>query len=104
MDDVYEIYAPVAEDVGHRLLPTSTETKPFRIFGDAELLTQLLANLIENSVCHTPEGTTIALGLAHRDSSVIMSVADDGPGIPTDERQNVFRRLYRLERARSYSR
>ena len=101
MDDVYEIYAPVAEDAGHRLMPTSTETKPFRIFGDAELLTQLLANLIENSLCHTPEGTTIALGLAHRDGSVIMLVADDGPGIPTEERENVFRRLYRLERARS---
>ncbi|HWK37566.1 MAG TPA: sensor histidine kinase, partial [Hyphomicrobium sp.] len=72
-----------------------------RIVGDRELLTQLFANLIENAIRHAPPGTDIAIKLETRGDRLVAVVADTGPGVPTCEHENVFRRLYRLERARS---
>jgi signal transduction histidine kinase len=71
------------------------------IWGDRELLTQLFANLIENSIRHSPKGIRIGVGLHNQFDRYVAVVWDTGPGIPEDERNNVFRRLYRLERARS---
>ena len=69
--------------------------------GDRELLTQLFVNLIENALRHTPNGAKVSLSLAHRDQEPFAEVADNGPGIPENERRNVFKRFYRLERSRS---
>jgi signal transduction histidine kinase len=101
VDNAFDIYAAVVEDAGHLLQGVRKSGGPFQIMGDVELLTQLLANLIENSVCHTPAGTSIALELDRSGEEIRMTVSDNGPGIPEDERVNVFRRLYRLERERS---
>jgi signal transduction histidine kinase len=75
--------------------------KPATIRGDKELLVQLFANLIENAIRHCPPSTRIGLGLSATERSYVVAVTDTGPGIPASERANVFRRLYRLERARS---
>jgi len=71
------------------------------IWGDRELLTQLFANLIENSIRHSPKGIRIGVSLLSQGDRYVAIVWDTGPGIPAEERDNVFRRLYRLERARS---
>jgi signal transduction histidine kinase len=101
VEDVFELYAPVAEDAGHVLKPVKKSGGPFLIMGDAELLTQLIANLIENSVCHTPVGTTLGLQLDRLGGKVRLTMSDNGPGIPEHERDKVFQRLYRVERART---
>lgn len=71
--------------------------------GDRDLLVQLFANLVENAIRHCPPGARIALALHDEPGGFRAELSDDGPGIPAKEREKVFRRLYRLERARSTS-
>jgi signal transduction histidine kinase len=101
LDDVADVYIPVAEDAGYHLSWDNGNWKPAVIKGDRELLVQLFANLIENSIRHCPAGTKIAIELRADGSGFRAEVKDNGPGIPEGERNKVFRRLYRLERARS---
>jgi signal transduction histidine kinase len=101
LQDVVEIYAAVVEDAGDRLECSIDLPRNAIIRGDRELLVQLFANLIENAVRHCRAGTLIRLSAADHDDRLVVELSDDGPGIPAAERENVFRRLYRLERARS---
>lgn len=96
---VNEVYADVADDNGQRLI-FEKSTGAF-VRGDKELLTQMVVNLVENAIAHCPSGTTIQLGLSATGSSVAVTVADNGPGIPKTERQKVFQRLYRLDKSRT---
>ena len=97
--NVTDVYREVAEDEGQVL--TVGPLGPSRINGDAELLTQMFANLIENAIRHCPVGTAITCELAETGGQVCLTVADTGPGIPEAERENVLRRLYRLEKSRT---
>ncbi len=101
LEDVADVYAAVAEDAGLDLNWSSGGVPEARIRGDRELLVQLFANLIENCIRHCPKGTEVTLALAADASTFRAEVLDNGPGIPEGEREKVFRRLYRLERARS---
>src|SRR5581483_3132841 len=92
-------YSAVAEDMGKVLVSSIAPNIHMR--GDRELLTQLFVNLIENALRHSPSGATVSLSLARRDGGSIAEVADTGPGIPESERENVFKRFYRLDRSRS---
>ena len=96
---VSDAYAPVAEDRNQRLEAVVASVPSIQ--GDRELLTQMLANLIENSIRHCPTGVEITVGLAQEQGSPILFVADTGPGIPVLEREKVFRRYYRLEASRT---
>ncbi|HEY8248262.1 MAG TPA: ATP-binding protein [Hyphomicrobium sp.] len=99
--DVADIYEPVAEEAGDRLVSTVAIAERAHVTGDRELLTQLFANLIENAIRHSPQGTRIDVSLQKRGERHVAIVADSGPGIPEQERENVFRRLYRLEPERA---
>jgi signal transduction histidine kinase len=93
-----EVYEPVAEDAQHALAARIDDGIAVR--GDRELLTQLLANLIENALCHTPPGTRLEVALQRAGGSILAVIADDGPGIPEAARDQVFRRFFRLEHSR----
>ncbi len=99
--DMAEIYQAVAEDDGQVLI-ASVPQNPVRIHGDRALLGQLLANLIENAIRHCPPGATFHVTLADGPDGPLLSVADDGPGIPRDETEKVFRRFYRIDKSRSF--
>jgi signal transduction histidine kinase len=99
--DVADVYEPVAEEAGGRLVSTVAIAERAQVTGDRDLLTQLFANLIENAIRHSPAGTRIDVSLLTRGERHVAVVADSGPGIPAHECENVFRRLYRLERERS---
>jgi signal transduction histidine kinase len=101
IDDVVDVYAAVAEDAGHTLSSSVDLWRPAFVRGDRELLVQLFANVVENSILHCPAPTRIDVSLRERAGAFVAEVGDCGPGIPAQERSNVFRRLYRLERARS---
>jgi len=101
LGEVQDVYDVVAEDTGDKLAYASDVHGPAYVRGDPELLVQLFANLVENSIRHCPAATEIKLHLHERDKAYVVEVSDNGPGIPERERENVFRRLYRLERARS---
>lgn len=95
-----DIYQPTAEEQSRQLL-LHTPNTPIMILGDKTLLGQMLANLIENALRHTPEGKDIEVSVSKHTNNACISVADNGPGIPTDQHQNVLRRLYRLETSRT---
>ena len=99
--NVVEIYAPVAEDRGHTI--RDAVVPGISVQGDRELLTQLIVNLVENALCHTPDGAVIDVLLLAPDGEVgpRLIVADDGPGIPPDESDKVLRRFHRLDGSRA---
>jgi signal transduction histidine kinase len=94
-----DVYGAVAEDAGHRLVVTQMPSRPVQ--GDPELLFQLLANLVENAIVHTPSGTTITVTMAQDARRAELAVQDDGPGIPQEVQDKIFRRFYRLDASRS---
>ena len=66
------------------------------IDGDETALHLILSNLIENAVRHTPVGTTVTVAVGHDDDDrVVVTVADEGPGIPDAERVAVLQRFHR---------
>jgi signal transduction histidine kinase len=93
------MYRPVAEDHGHVLQRDIRDAVTVR--GDAELLTQLFVNLVENALRHTPSGTRIVIALAVVGELAVARVCDSGPGIDADEREKVFRRFYRVTTSRT---
>ncbi len=66
---------------------------------DADLIRQVIVNLLGNAVKYTPEGGHIRLVLAEEGSSVSVSVIDDGPGIPSEDIRRIFREFYRADGA-----
>ena len=99
MDRLHQTYLPVVEDEGQTL--AADHAAGLIVTGDVELLAQLVTNLIENAIVHTPPGTTIATHLHQRGDGIVLEVGDTGPGIPPTERNKVFRRFYRLDTSRS---
>jgi two-component system phosphate regulon sensor histidine kinase PhoR len=68
---------------------------------DPAKLHDVLRNLIENAVKHAPEGSRIALEAARRGDLLILTIADEGPGIPEADLPRVFERFYRVDKART---
>ncbi len=96
---IIDAYETVAEDHGQRL---EGHIKPnVRVRGDGDLLTQLLANLVENAIRHCPAGTDVALSLDRDAGRPVLTVADTGPGIPPEDRDKVLHRFYRVEQSRT---
>ena len=70
------------------------------VTGDPAKLHDALKNLLENAINYSPEGSQITMG-ARRGAQVVLTVADEGPGIPEPDLPRVFERFYRVEKARS---
>jgi signal transduction histidine kinase len=98
--DVYDFYAPVAED---RRQVFELDIGPLpSLRGDRQLMFEALANLVGNAIKFTPDGGAIHLvALTASTGDARIDVADTGPGIPPDEREAVFRRFYRSDDTRS---
>jgi signal transduction histidine kinase len=96
---IVEAYTAVAEDERHALANRIPQRIVVR--GDRQLLTQMMANLVENALRHTPAGTRVEIALDGDPAAPVCTVADNGPGIPEEERDKVFRRFYRMDRSRS---
>jgi two-component system OmpR family sensor kinase len=75
--------------------------EPVSVRGDAARLQQVLVNLLANARTHTPPGTNVWISLTERDNSAVISVSDDGPGIPAELAPNIFERFSRGEESRS---
>jgi signal transduction histidine kinase len=94
-----EDFAPAGEDSGRRL---SLNPSPAAwIDGDPELITQMLVNLIENALHHTPAGARITVSTQTTALGAVLEVSDNGPGVPPTDRPRLFDRFFRLERSRS---
>ncbi|GLY04954.1 ATP-binding protein [Actinoplanes sp. NBRC 101535] len=69
------------------------------VAGDRERLHQVFANLLDNAARHSPPGGTVAVRAERHDEQVLIVVTDEGAGIPAEERERVFERFTRGERA-----
>ena len=74
---------------------------PLTIKGDPKALRNLMVNLLTNAIRYTPEGGCITVSLYHEESTAFVAVSDTGMGIPSDELPFIFKRFYRVDKARS---
>jgi signal transduction histidine kinase len=100
LEEVAELFGGAIEDAGMSVAITVPGNPP-TMEGDRQLLMQLFSNLVENVLRHCPKGTHLRLFAKIIDNTITSGVEDNGPGIPPDEREKVFQRLYRLERSRT---
>ena len=100
LDDLAELYEPACEDAG--LSFTSDIEGGVMVLADRGLLSQAVSNLIENAIKYTPEGGKIHLKLSKNKSGrAEISISDDGPGIPAEDRERVKERFVRLDKSRT---
>ncbi|HKE50305.1 MAG TPA: HAMP domain-containing sensor histidine kinase [Actinomycetes bacterium] len=103
-----DLCALVVEAVGdahvaapeHRWL-LDMPSEPLTVTGDAARLHQVLANLLANARTHTPPGTTVVTELAPANGTVLLTVTDNGPGIPPELQPEIFERFSRGDTSRS---
>lgn len=111
-NDIGELYEPLAEEKGIVLKIEANEAAP--VNGNRELISQALANLVDNAIKYTeqqnlPEGDKTAAGAPpeivvrafSEGNRILLTVADNGPGIPEADRSRVVERFVRLEQSRS---
>ncbi|WP_437738579.1 sensor histidine kinase [Sorangium sp. So ce1335] len=91
--EVVDTMAPIAAEVGVEIRRAAAGAALVR--GDARRLYQVLVNLVENAIRHTPRGTDVLIELAPRDGRVRCAVEDAGPGIAPEGRAAVFDRFRR---------
>ena len=97
--EVVEAFQPAAEEEGKTLL--ARLDAPLPMAGDKELLVQMIANLLDNALRHTPQGAGVEVSGKRTPGGVSLTVADDGAGVAPDELKSIFRRFYRAEAARA---
>jgi len=92
--------ALAAKSHSHQLTCGSLEELPL-IVGDRRRLEQVMMNIIGNAIKYTPDGGHIRITAGATDADVWMEVCDDGIGIPEKDRDRIFDRFYRVDKARS---
>ena len=95
--EVVELYEPVAEDRSVRIEARLDTT---RLRGAPALLSQLTANLVENAIKYTRDHTVVSVEVEDRGDEAVLIVADCGPGIPAERRDEVLSRFVRLDQSR----
>jgi signal transduction histidine kinase len=98
VETLVQTYAVVVEEAGKSLKAGIAPS--VRIRGDQELLVQMIANVLENAIRHTPAKAAIRLSLT-ASASPVLTVSDNGPGIPASDRSRVFERFHRLDESRA---
>lgn len=79
-------------DIGYEGLPAAGGCT---LHGHPMLLREMVANLVDNALRYTPVGGTVTARVLREDAALLLQIEDDGPGIPADEREEVFRPFYR---------
>jgi signal transduction histidine kinase len=97
--DVADAFRPTAEEQG-RALVTRLDAS-LSLQGDRELLTQMIANCLDNALTHTPPGVGIEIEGRLGPSGVTLSVADHGPGVPQEDLAKLFEPFFRGDAARA---
>ena len=96
--DLVDYFAPTAEERNQTLSLVRDEA--VIVEADRNLLFQALSNILDNALRHTPAGGNIEVSLRRRGESAVLRIADDGPGIPAEDRERVLRRFVRLDESR----
>lgn len=98
-DEVVRRLRPAAEKKNQNL---EEDIAPgLEMIGDKIKLYQVLYNLVDNATKYTPSEGTISVSLAEEGDNLVWKVADNGIGIPEEDREHIFERFYRVDKARS---
>jgi len=100
--DVVELYEPAAEEAGVTL--TAEENAEAKIAGNRELIGQALSNIVDNAIKYSAGaegGAKVTVSITRQDGTFRLGVADNGPGIPPEDRVQATERFVRLEKSRS---
>jgi two-component system phosphate regulon sensor histidine kinase PhoR len=90
-----------ALDAKRQRVVTEVDPPAGTLFVDAAKLHDALRNLVENAVAYAPPSTTIGFAARRGDDHVVITVSDEGPGIPEADLARIFERFYRVDKARS---
>jgi two-component system phosphate regulon sensor histidine kinase PhoR len=101
VQDVVERHQPRAEQKGLRMV-IEPSSEPVTAWVDADALTRILENLLDNAIKYTLHGT-ITVRWWPMDRQVVVEVADTGVGIPPEHLPRIFERFYRVDKGRSRS-
>ena len=100
MTETASIMSPLISQRSQTLLVSIAPDLP-QIMADRQRLSQILVNLVSNAQKYSPEGSEIAFSVELRDPNVVFTVSDSGPGVPPEERSQVFEAFYRVQEQRS---
>jgi signal transduction histidine kinase len=96
--EVVELYDAAAEQDGTLL--SVVGDREVLVTGDRDLIFDAIANLVDNAIKHGRAGGHVVVANENIEGRPVISIADDGPGIPAGEYEHVFKRFYRLEQSR----
>lgn len=99
--DTYEKYEPLMQDHHMKFFIELPEEEVSPCQCDPERISQVLGILLDNAVSYVPENGKIVLSLSQSETHLLISVKDNGPGIPDSAKLSVFRRFYRADSARN---
>jgi two-component system, OmpR family, sensor histidine kinase KdpD len=85
----------LGEALAHHEVRTSIDPRVGLAQFDGVLIELALVNLVDNAAKFSPRATSIEITIACRDAELVWEVADEGPGVPMDEREKVFQKFYR---------
>ncbi|MGO8022391.1 sensor histidine kinase N-terminal domain-containing protein [Rhizobium leguminosarum] len=92
-----EILEAHAEEALRRNIDVGLEdVRPVIVDGDATMLREMLVNLIDNAIRYTRPNGRVTVAVGEADGNAVVTVEDNGPGIPNGEREQVFERFYRI--------
>ena len=100
VSDTYQAILMEAQKHGHTVRLDMPGELP-EILADRERVLQVMMNIVSNAIKYTPDGGTIVLAAGQENGKVWMSVDDNGIGIPEADRDRIFERFYRVDKARS---
>jgi signal transduction histidine kinase len=96
--EVVELYDAAAEQDGtHLAVVGDCEVL---VTGDRDLIFDAISNLVDNAIKHGRPGGQVVVASENSDGGPVVSISDDGAGIPADQYEQVFKRFYRLEHSR----
>ena len=100
VDDTYQAIRLDAQNHAHELILQLPPSLP-EVVADRERIVQVMMNILSNSIKYTPNGGRIVISAGQEGDKVWMQVDDNGIGIPEGDREHIFERFYRVDKARS---
>ncbi|PJF36514.1 MAG: hypothetical protein CUN49_05070 [Candidatus Thermofonsia Clade 1 bacterium] len=97
---IVESYVPLMADKALQLVFKPAQALP-QIAVNADLFSRAIHNLLDNAMQYTPSGGTVCLRTAQDDQGILIEIEDNGVGIPAEDLPHIFKRFYRVDKARA---
>jgi two-component system sensor histidine kinase ResE len=99
-----DVFSNLAGRKGIKLTCLANNQSASSIHADSDRLSQVIDNLLDNAIRHSPENSIITLVIQQKDAGLECSITDQGTGIPAEHLPFIFERFYRVDASRSRSR